>query len=98
MHKVADAITRVVDIPFVHIADATSDAVRAEGLSRVGLLATAYTMEQDFYIGRLRDLHGLDVLVPGKPDRRVVHDVICDPRRRTGDRRGRALSPPAAPA
>jgi aspartate racemase len=78
MHKVADAITASVDVPFVHIADTTAHAVRAEGLSTVGLLATGYTMEQDFYVGRLRDLHGLGVLVPEAADRRVVHDVIYD--------------------
>jgi amino-acid racemase len=76
MHKVAEAITDAVDLPFVHIADSTAHAVRAHGLSTVGLLATAYTMEQDFYIGRLRDTHGLTVLVPPASDRRVVHDVI----------------------
>jgi aspartate racemase len=76
MHKVADAITAAVDVPFVHIADTTADAVRAHGLTTVGLLATAYTMEQDFYIGRLREVHGLTVLVPEEPDRRIVHDVI----------------------
>jgi len=76
MHKVADAITAVIDVPFVHIADTTAHAVRARGMTRVGLLATAYTMEQDFYVGRLRDLHDLVVLVPPEPDRRVVHDVI----------------------
>jgi len=78
MHKVADAITDAVEIPFVHIADTTADAVRAEGLGTVGLLATAYTMEQQFYVGRLRDRHGLEVLVPDAPDRRIVHDVIYD--------------------
>ncbi len=76
MHKVADAITAAIEVPFVHIADATAEAVRAADLSTVGLLATAYTMEQDFYVGRLRDLHGLHVLVPGEADRRIVHDVI----------------------
>jgi aspartate racemase len=76
MHKVADVITDAIDIPLVHIADTTAHAVRAEGLSRVGLLATAYTMEQDFYVGRLRDLHALTVLVPDAPERRLVHDVI----------------------
>jgi aspartate racemase len=76
MHKVADAITAAVDVPFVHIADTTAEAVRAQGLRTVGLLATAYTMEQDFYVGRLRERHGLEVLVPGAADRRVVHDVI----------------------
>jgi len=78
MHKAADAITDVIDIPFVHIADATADAVKRDGLSRVGLLATAYTMEQDFYVGRLRDRHALDVLVPVASDRRIVHDVIYE--------------------
>jgi amino-acid racemase len=76
MHRVADAVTAAIDVPFVHIADATAEAVRTAGASRVGLLATAYTMEQDFYVGRLRELHGLEVLVPGRDDRRIVHDVI----------------------
>jgi aspartate racemase len=76
MHKLADRITDAIDIPFVHIADTTADAVRAAGLGTVGLLATAYTMEQDFYVGRLRDRHGLTVLVPDEADRRIVHDVI----------------------
>ena len=76
MHKVADAIAAAVDVPFVHIADTTADAVRAHGFGTVGLLATGYTMEQDFYTGRLRDVHGLEVLVPSEPDRRIVHDVI----------------------
>lgn len=78
MHKVADAIVEAVEVPFVHIADATAVAIKAQGLSRVGLLATAYTMEQDFYLGRLRERHGLEVLVPGERDRRLVHDVIYD--------------------
>jgi aspartate racemase len=76
MHKVADSITAAVDVPLVHIADATADAVNAAQLQTVGLLATAYTMEQDFYVGRLRDRHGLSVLVPDVEDRRIVHDVI----------------------
>jgi aspartate racemase len=78
MHRVAPAVEAAVSIPFVHIADATADAVRAAGLSRVGLLATGYTMEQDFYVGRLRERHGLDVLVPGEADRREVHRVIYE--------------------
>ena len=76
MHKVADTITAAIDVPFVHIADTTAAAVRAAGASTVGLLATAYTMEQDFYVGRLRDAHGLEVVVPGGADRRIVHEVI----------------------
>jgi aspartate racemase len=78
MHKVAGAITEAVGVPFVHIADTTAAAVREARASTVGLLATAYTMEQDFYVGRLRDRHGLRVLVPGADDRSVVHRVIYD--------------------
>lgn len=78
MHKVAAEIELATTIPFVHIADTTAAAVVGDGLDRVGLLATGYTMEQDFYTGRLRDTHGLDVLVPGAADRRIVHDVIYD--------------------
>jgi aspartate racemase len=78
MHKVADHVAEAVDVPLVHIADATADAVREAGLRTVGLLATAYTMEQDFYVGRLRDRHGLGVLVPDAAGRRVVHEVIYD--------------------
>jgi aspartate racemase len=76
MHKVADAITGAVEVPFVHIADTTAEAVRGRGLQTVGLLATAYTMEEDFYVGRLRERHGLEVLVPEAADRAIVHDVI----------------------
>jgi aspartate racemase len=78
MHKVAGAIIAAIDVPFVHIADTTAEAVRAAGLDTVGLLATAYTMEQDFYVGRLRERHGLSVLVPDEPDRRIVHSVIYE--------------------
>ena len=76
MHKLAPRITAAIGIPFVHIADTTAHAVRAAGLDTVGLLATGYTMEQDFYVGRLHDVHGLEVLVPGEADRGIVHDVI----------------------
>jgi aspartate racemase len=78
MHKVADMISSAVGIPLVHIADATADAVHAAGLSTVGLIATAYTMEQGFYVGRLRETHGLRVLVPDADERRLVHNVIYD--------------------
>jgi len=78
MHKVAEDVVAAIGVPFVHIADATAHAVTAAGFSTVGLLATAYTMEQDFYVGRLRDRHGLTVVVPDQPDRQVVHTVIYD--------------------
>lgn len=77
MHRVADVIAAAVDVPFVHVAEPTADAIRAQGILTVGLLATAYTMEHDFYMERLR-LHGLSVLVPPAHDRGMVHEVIYD--------------------
>jgi len=76
MHKLAPDIEQAVDIPLLHIADATADAIRGEGVGVVGLLGTRFTMEQDFYAGRLRERHGLEVLTPGESDREVVHKVI----------------------
>ena len=77
MHKVADEVQAAVGIPLLHLADATARAVQGAGIERVGLLGTAFTMEQDFYTGRLSD-HGLDVLVPDAPGRELVHRVIYD--------------------
>lgn len=77
MHKVAPAIEQRCRIPLLHLADATAATVRAAGVAQVGLLGTAFTMEQDFYRDRLRD-HGLRVLVPEAPDRELVHRVIYD--------------------
>jgi len=76
MHKVAPEIARAINIPILHIADATAEVLLQKGISTVGLLGTAFTMEEDFYRGRLCDKHGLDVLVPGKEDRELVHRVI----------------------
>jgi aspartate racemase len=77
MHKVADAITAAVDLPFVHLADVSADAVRAAGISTVGLLGTGFTMEQRFYRDHLAS-HGLEVLVPDEVDRAEVHRVIFE--------------------
>lgn len=77
MHKVADQVVAAVDIPLLHLADATASAVRTAGLRRVGLLGTAFTMEQDFYRDRVAG-HGLEVLVPDADDRAVVHRVIYE--------------------
>ncbi len=78
MHRVAGAIEAAVAIPLLHIADATAAAIRAAGLRRVGLLGTAFTMEQDFYRGRLAERHGLEVLVPEQGERALVHRVIYE--------------------
>jgi len=78
MHKVAPAIESAVGIPLLHIADPTAAAIKAAGLTRVGLLGTRFTMEQEFYRDRLSALHGIDVLIPGEGDRAVVHNAIYD--------------------
>jgi aspartate racemase len=77
MHKVADVVAAAVSVPLLHLGDATADAVRRAGLGTVGLLGTAFTMEQDFYRSRLES-HGLRVLVPEPEDRAFVHRVIYD--------------------
>jgi aspartate racemase len=76
MHKMADAVQSAIQIPLLHIADVTADAVKQNGQSRVGLLGTKFTMEQDFYKGRLKDLHGIDVLIPEDDERQTIHDIL----------------------
>jgi aspartate racemase len=78
MHKVADTIQQNIDIPLLHIADATAEQIRKQGVGTVGLLGTRFTMEEDFYKGRLTARYGLRVLVPGPDDRALVHRVIYD--------------------
>lgn len=75
MHKVAQQITDAVSIPLLHIADATAQRIRQAGVKKVGLLATAFTMEQEFYKGRLNQSE-IEVLVPDTAGRRIVHDII----------------------
>lgn len=77
MHKVAPMIEAAVSGRFLHIADATADAIKAAGVSKVGLLGTRYTMEQDFYRGRLQE-RGISAIVPDEPDRSVIHRVIFE--------------------
>lgn len=76
MHKVAPQIEESIDIPLLHIADATAEELVREGIRTVGLLGTAFTMEQDFYKGRLSENYGLRVLVPNEDDRKIVHEII----------------------
>jgi aspartate racemase len=77
MHKVADQVEAAVSVPFIHIVDVTALAVRAAGLSTVGLLGTAYTMDQDFYRDRMAR-HGVRLIVPAPDDRAEVHRVIFE--------------------
>jgi aspartate racemase len=78
MHRVAPQIEEAVTIPLLHIADATAVRIKAAGLQRVGLLGTRFTMEQEFYRGRLENRHGLEVLVPPDDDREAVHRIIYE--------------------
>ena len=78
MHKLAPAIEASINIPFLHIADATAQKIKQAGLQRIGLLGTRFTMEQDFYKGRLVDKFGLSVLIPDETERAFVHQVIYD--------------------
>ena len=76
MHKVASHIEEVLSIPFLHIADPTAEAIQEAGIQTIGLLGTAFTMEENFYKGRLTDNFGLEVIVPDEQERKIVHDVI----------------------
>ena len=78
MHKVAEAVQNRVQIPLLHIADATAELVKAAGIERIGLLGTRFTMEEEFYKGRLTQKYGLDVLVPEAASREIVHRVIYE--------------------
>ena len=78
MHKVAPQIEAAIDIPLLHIADATANRIKADGIQNIGLLGTRFTMEEDFYAGRLRDEHGLNVILPSSIDREIVHRVIYE--------------------
>lgn len=78
MHKVAPAIEAAIHIPLLHIADATAEQCQKKGVHRVGLLGTRFTMEQDFYKARLKERHGIDVVIPSETQRESVHRIIFD--------------------
>ncbi|MHA2030498.1 MAG: aspartate/glutamate racemase family protein [Candidatus Kariarchaeaceae archaeon] len=76
MHKTAYHVQENISVPFIHIADPTADKIKSEGMQKIGLLGTKYTMEYEFYKDRLIETHGLDVMIPDDDDRQVVHDII----------------------
>lgn len=76
MHKMADDVQDNIKIPLLHIADATAEKIKAKELKKIGLLGTRFTMEEDFYKGRLINKYGLEVLIPNEADRQIIHDVI----------------------
>ncbi len=78
MHIVAPQIEAALHIPFLHIADATADAIKKQGIQTIGLLGTRFTMEGDFYAGRLQKKHSLHVLIPPEQDRALVHRIIFE--------------------
>jgi len=78
MHKVASQIEKEINIPLLHITDATAEAIKERGIEKVGLFGTKFTMEENFYVDRLRINHGLQVLIPNQEDRQLVHRVIFD--------------------
>jgi aspartate racemase len=78
MHKMAGEVEKHIHIPLLHIADATAQKIKAQGLRSVGLLGTKFAMEEDFYRGRLAQTHGLEVLIPNDRDREMIHRVIYD--------------------
>ncbi|MCX6066221.1 MAG: amino acid racemase, partial [Chloroflexi bacterium] len=75
MHKMAGEVQASINVPLLHIADATATTIKAQGLSKTGLLGTRFTMEENFYRGRLIEKHGLEVLIPNAADRTVIHRV-----------------------
>lgn len=78
MHKMAEDIQKHIDIPILHIADATAETIKIKGLTKIGLLGTRFTMEEQFYRGRLESKHGLTVIIPSEGDREIIHRVIYD--------------------
>lgn len=78
MHRVCESIEQTIHVPFLHVADPTGAALRRAGVERVGLLGTRYTMEQTFYVGRLRERYGLETVIPDEPGCADVHRIIYD--------------------
>jgi len=78
MHKLYDQVQNNIKIPMLNIADATAEKIKMEGIKKIALLGTRFTMEEDFYKGRLVDRYGLDVIIPAEDERKIVHRVIYD--------------------
>jgi len=76
MHKMADDVQKNINLPLIHIADSTAQAIKSKNLKKIGLLGTKFTMEQDFYKNRLIEKHGIEVVIPNDKDRDIVHKII----------------------
>jgi len=78
MHMMASRVESNINVPLLHIVDATAEAIKSKGLGKIGLLGTKFTMEQDFYKDRLTEEHGIEVIIPEQQDREVINEVIYD--------------------
>jgi len=78
MHKMAVEVQKSIEIPLLHIADVTAENIKARGFKKVGLLGTKFTMEEDFYKGRLYKKHGIEVIIPDEKERQIIHDILYD--------------------
>ncbi len=76
MHKMAEEVQKSIKIPLLHIADATAEEIKKQGLKKVGLLGTKFTMEEDFYKGRLSEKFGLEVIIPNEEERQLIHNIL----------------------
>ena len=76
MHKMAEEVESSITIPLLHIADATAEKIKGKGFKKVGLLGTKFTMEEDFYKGRLIDKHAIEVIIPNSEEMQIIHDII----------------------
>lgn len=76
MHKMADEVQKSIKIPLLHIAGATAEEIKKQGLKKVGLLGTKFTMEEDFYKGRLSEKFGLEVIIPNEEERQLIHNIL----------------------
>lgn len=78
MHKMAEDVQKSIQIPLLHIADVTAENIKGQGLKKVGLLGTKFTMEEDFYRGRLEEKHGIEVIIPDEEERQIIHNILYD--------------------
>ncbi|MBN1222772.1 MAG: aspartate/glutamate racemase family protein [Candidatus Aminicenantes bacterium] len=76
MHKMAEDVAASIRIPLLHIVDVTAESIKGSGQNKVGLLGTRFTMEQDFYKGRLKEKYGIDVIIPPENERKTIHSIL----------------------
>jgi len=78
MHKMAEDVQQSIRIPLLHIADATAEKIKEKGMKKVGLLGTKFSMEEDFYKGRLSEKHNIEVIIPNEEERQIIHNILYE--------------------